>query len=192
MFRISSNKAQSSMEYIILVGGAMLLAILVISVAIGFGDEGGSNVNTNYSSLQKLKRSITGDCENPVLEEINISEILVSNCAGGCTGVGGNPRAGPITFSLSPIGVPIDGKLSISSTSSWNNSLKHCFYINDNLVSNITDNPSGNEINVDVSQLDLSNPNAITFDTGTGNCSIAPIDEVSVEIEKIIITYCAG
>ncbi len=189
------KKAQSGLEYLLLMGGGLIFTAAVLILILNLSESGSAIGHQAYDSTHKEQMQALYGCIETNTEIVSLSGTLVSNCPGAipdsCTGYGGNPRAGPVLFNLINSGKGIEGTLTIGTTLTWNESIVHCFYVNDNLVASVNSDPASSEISIDFDGADLTqNGNEITFSTGTGSCGSAPIDEASVKLTSIEVNYC--
>ena len=201
MKKLFSRLGQSSVEYLLIIGGALAVCVVILAFVLNLTGASKENVETGISAIDKLQNKIKFGCEAPL-------DGAPSSL------VGLNPGCNPdcqLAVTLDPLSHPsaalffdavnakgVDGKLNLKSTGSWGESYVHCFLVNGQQVASIVSNPvpagsSSGAVQLDLRSVALSaKRNTLGFDTGNGSCAPGNIDvdEASVTVESITYRYC--
>jgi len=70
-----SKKAQGSLEYLLIIGGALLIAIVAITVILSLGKANNESANESQENYQEL---VDNTIISPIITDINCSTTLIT------------------------------------------------------------------------------------------------------------------
>lgn len=182
MKKVKGPKAQGSLEYLLLIGGAVLVVITVIFMLLnivgslrggvigGMGEWIGVIAEQCGSTSSTIPVILTGAFNNPVSQSFNLS-------------FSGTPKQGTVTWDC------------ISSLDcSWNDTYWHCFYIDDVLVNSSQTMPTiGSNNGFEVTNPFLLTPGShiLSSSSGLASCSdTSDIDWFIIDNIEITVEHC--
>ena len=85
---ILNKKAQGSMEYLLIIGGALLIAVIAITIIISLGKSNNDTVNDSQQNYQEL---VDNQIIAPLITDVecNTAQIVIYTSGSVTTGVSG-------------------------------------------------------------------------------------------------------
>jgi uncharacterized protein (UPF0333 family) len=85
---IRNKKAQGALEYLLIIGGALLIAVIALTIIMGLGKSNTQTVGENQQGYQEL---VDNQIVSPVINDIECSttQILIYSAGSPSVGVSG-------------------------------------------------------------------------------------------------------